>query len=136
MINYSIMLLIIIILIILFNNGSIDEPFYSSYYNPYYYNPFNYSRYCSKCNTSSINKCNSCINCGTCYTSNGLVKCVAGDTRGPYFNRDCIDYSFNRHNYLHNEVYYRSPRRNYRRRNYKNKRFYKLRRGFRHGRNV
>ena len=34
-----------------------------------------------------------CLNCGLCRTENGNIDCVHGDLYGPFFRRDCMNYT-------------------------------------------
>jgi hypothetical protein len=34
-----------------------------------------------------------CLNCGLCRTENGNIDCVYGNLYGPYFRRDCMNYT-------------------------------------------
>jgi hypothetical protein len=49
------------------------------------------NKYCKSCGTKSRFQCNNCINCGYCFPNNrSRPECVPGDSRGPYFRKDCV----------------------------------------------
>lgn len=58
--------------------------------------PYNYKEMCPACHLKDPEKCMSCLNCGLCVKADGTKKCVSGDSSGPYFNNNCLYYSYGR----------------------------------------
>lgn len=54
-----------------------------------------YKNYCPSCGWRSRYSCSSCTNCGWCINASGIGSCQSGDSRGPYFTKDCLYWSYN-----------------------------------------
>jgi hypothetical protein len=119
--NNSVLLIIVLaVLLYLSPAKKVVENFYSSLYYPY--------KYCKKCGTKSSRSCSKCTNCGTCVPYRGKPECVPGDSKGPYFRRDCAIWDYgspkyyypylNKAKHWYNKGYWRYGNRPpYRRRN-------------------
>lgn len=75
-----IMIIVLFVLIITLNN---NYEYYTSY-----------PSYCPRCDILDKEKCDSCINCGYCVTRSGKGSCVDGDSEGPLFATDCVQYTY------------------------------------------
>jgi len=71
-----------------------------------------YKKYCGSCSGRSIYSAGKCTNCGICYTQpkegGPLVsQSVAGDSRGPYFKKDCIYWNYGNpyHHYPYDHIF-------------------------------
>lgn len=58
---------------------------------------YGYRNLCGNCGNLSRLGCYSCSNCGVCvtYDNKGLnYECLPGNEFGPYFRKDCLDWSY------------------------------------------
>ena len=53
-----------------------------------------YKRYCPSCGYKSRYSCSNCTNCGYCINASGQGFCTSGDSRGPYFTKDCVYWEY------------------------------------------
>jgi hypothetical protein len=72
-------------------NNNTDE---DSTKEGFYTYPGYYKKYCSSCGHKSRRTCNNCTNCGYCITASGYGECVPGDSSGPYFRSDCVNWEY------------------------------------------
>lgn len=89
--NIILVILIVILLWVLYKvvfgpRETVPEGFYTY--------PGYYKKYCPSCNNLSSYSCAFCSSCGTCTTVEGLKYCVPGDSTGPYYATDCVEYSY------------------------------------------
>lgn len=66
-----------------------------------------YKLYCPSCGWNSRYECSGCSNCGYCITANGSGECTPGDSSGPYFRQDCVQWEYDSpyFYYIGNNVY-------------------------------
>jgi hypothetical protein len=53
-----------------------------------------YKNFCGNCHDLSLEQCANCPNCGVCKSDNGCKTCAQGDSAGPYFQNDCVDWEY------------------------------------------
>ena len=51
---------------------------------------------CVGCSCRWGDECASCSNCGTCLKPDGQLRCVQGDSRGPFMDADCSAWWFDK----------------------------------------
>jgi len=70
-----------------------------------FYEYDHFKNYCSSCKYRNAYNCNKCTNCGLCIKKNGYNKCVPGDNNGPWFENNCMYWTYNNNE----DYYYQNP---------------------------